>query len=162
MKHLGQVPLRLAVFSATDEAQKGRNGDIKMNTETATETTADRLNRLQVTPATEKRVESLTVANAAGVTDEVFREIATALRVKRDSESIVLPPHRYENLSRGRGWARLGKGARVTWGERVDGGYEVGPGCWDVGASDGFSRKDSATWTVKHVTVGGATWTIAN
>lgn len=133
-----------------------------MNTGTTTETTAERLNRLQITPATEKRMESITLAHAAGVTDEVFREIATAMRVKRNSETVVLPPHRYESLSRGRGWARLGKGARVTWGERVDDGYEVGPGRWEVGATDGFTRKDSVAWTVKHLLVGGETWTIAN
>lgn len=134
-----------------------------MNAKTQTvETVIQRIARLQIATPKEKRIESLTLAHGAQVTDELFTEIATANLVKRESETIVLPAHRYENLSRGRGWARQGNGDKAVWGVRVNGGYEVGPGRWNVGATDGFRRKDSVVWTVKHVTVEGQTWTIAN
>lgn len=75
--------------------------------------------------------------------------------------TICLPPHRYEGLSRGRGWARKGRGANAEWGERTDGGYRVGPGRWTVGGNDGFSRKGEVIWTVEHIRVGEETWTVA-
>lgn len=74
----------------------------------------------------------------------------------------MLPPHRFESLSRGSGWCRKGKGDSATWGERTDGGYRVGPGRWIVGGNDGFRRKGSDEWTVEHVTVGGQIWTVAS
>jgi hypothetical protein len=126
------------------------------------ETVAGRLDRLSISPQSEKRMESLTVAAAAGVDDATFSKIANAMRVKRNSETIVLPSHRYEHLSRGRGWARQGKGAKVVFADSVDGGYECGPGRWSVGATDGFSRKDATEWTVSNVQVGERTWTIAS
>lgn len=78
------------------------------------------------------------------------------------TDTIVLPAHRYEGLSRGRGWARKGKGTKAVWGERTDNGYRVGPGHWTVGGNDGYSRKGETTWDVKLVTVGTETWTVAS
>jgi hypothetical protein len=108
----------------------------------------------------EVRRETLTIAQAKGATLQVLHAIANAPRVSK-SDTIILPSLRYENLSRGRGWARKGKGLDAIWGERTDKGYRVGPGRWTVGATDGFSRKDSCTWTVKHVQVGSEVWTVA-
>jgi len=127
-----------------------------------TETDAARIERLNLAGFSEKRLESLTRAHAAGVSDEVFMQLAKALRLARNSETIELPAHRYEGLSRGRGWARKGKGDNAEWGERTDGGYRVGAGKWSVGATDGFNRKGALDWEVKHVQVGEQTWTIAN
>lgn len=112
----------------------------------------------ECTPA---RRESLRRAIEAGASDAVLGQLADAPRLSRKF-TIVLPAHRFENLSRGKGWCRLGKGDSAAWGERVDNGYQVGPGRWTVGASDGFSRKGQDTYTVKHVTVGTETWTVAS
>lgn len=108
----------------------------------------------------EERVKSLAIA-AEHITDDIFLKLANAIRLARAS-SIVLPLGRYENLSRGRGWARKGRGNSVEWGEREAKGYRVGPGYWIVGSHDGYSRKDSEEWTVEHVQVGTETWTVAN
>ena len=113
-------------------------------------------------PISDGRKESLTIALAAGVSDAILESICSAARVKRDSITIVLPKHRFENLSRGKGWARKGRGNTAEWGERTDKGYEVGPGRWTVFGSDGFARKGETLWDVKHVTVGSQTWTIAS
>jgi hypothetical protein len=104
---------------------------------------------------------TLSRAIELGADDTTLTTLRDAVRVSRKS-TIVLPANRLEGLSRGRGWARKGKGASAVWGERVDGGYEVGPGRWNVGASDGFTRKKSNDWQVKNIAVGGETWTIAD
>jgi hypothetical protein len=63
-----------------------------------------------------------------------------------------VPCHRFENLSRGRGWARLGSGKEAVWGERSNGGYRLRQeGRWVVGGHDGFSRKGETIWTVRRV-----------
>ncbi len=128
-----------------------------------TETVAERIQRLaHGASLSEKRQESLAMAHDAGVNDDTFERIATATIVNR-SAGVILPPHRFEGLSRGRGWCRLGRGSNVHWGERVDGGYRVErPGRWIVGGNDGFSRKKEDAWNVEHVRVGNVTWTIAN
>ena len=107
------------------------------------------------------RRELLLIAIALGADDKILVAIREARRVSR-TNTIVLPPGRYEHLSRGKGWARLGKGDNVTWGERTKGGYCVGPGKWAVGSNDGYKRKDSVPWTVKHIAVGAETWTVAS
>ena len=108
------------------------------------------------------RREILLIAIALGANDKILITIRDAMRVSR-TDTVVLPPGRFEHLSRGKGWARLGKGDNVTWGERAEkGGYRVGPGKWAVGSSDGYTRKDSIPWTVKHITVGAETWTVAS
>jgi hypothetical protein len=108
-----------------------------------------------------QRLESLIRAVELGATDATIDALIDALRVGR-SEKVILPPHHLETLSRGSGWCRQGRGSDAVWGERVDGGYRVGPGRWIVGGSDGFSRKKQETWDVKHVRVGGEIWTVAS
>jgi hypothetical protein len=110
---------------------------------------------------TDKRRGLLRRAIELGADDARLRRLRDAMRAS-DSETIVLPAHRFEGLSRGRGWARKGRGADVKWGTRVEGGYAVAPGLWSVGATDGFSRKRSNEWKVEHITIGAETWTIAN
>jgi hypothetical protein len=128
---------------------------------TATESIESRLARLNISGLSDGRSNTVKIAHDAGVDDATLKSIAEAVRVKW-GEKMVLPVNRLELCSRGRGWARLGKGDKAQWGERVDGGYEVGPGRWTVGGNDGFTRKKEDVYDVKHVTVGGKTWTIAN
>lgn len=112
-------------------------------------------------PLGDGRRESLRLATEAGADMATLTRIAAALRVERKA-TIVLPMQRLEKLSRGKGWARKGRGDKAVWGERVDGGYEVGAGRWTVGGSDGFARKGEDVWTVEEIKVGEETWTIAN
>lgn len=128
--------------------------------ETITETATERTARLALTDIGEGRAKTLGLAHPH-VDDETFRRIGDALRVNRDGPTITLPAHRFEGLSRGKGWARKGKGDSAEWGERTEKGYRVGPGRWTVGGSDGFSRKGEDTWTVEHITIDGKVWTIA-
>jgi hypothetical protein len=125
------------------------------------ETVADRIARLSLTGMSEARLESLTVAHEIGVDDKTFELLANARRLSR-KETIILPRHHLETLSRGSGWARKGTGASAEWGERTEKGYRVGPGRWVVGGNDGFRRKRQDVWSVKRVLVGDAPWTIAN
>jgi hypothetical protein len=65
---------------------------------------------------------------------------------------VTVPAHRYESLSRGRGWARLGRGKSAVWGEGVDEGYRLrSEGKWIIGGHDGFSRKGEDVWDVRRV-----------
>lgn len=107
------------------------------------------------------RRETLVKAIELGATMPTLRKIRDAIRVARGN-TIILPMHHLETLSRGRGWARKGRGNDVTWGERVDGGYQVGPGNWTIGGNDGFTRKKEVKWSVENVKVGEETWTIAS
>jgi hypothetical protein len=128
-------------------------------TKTAAEIVADLIgDREGFGPA---RIESLEIAVALGADEKTLVVLRDASRLCRN-DTIILPAHRYESLSRGRGWARKGSGSSAVWGERADKGYRVSAGRWVVGATDGFSRKASDVWTVKHVRVGEATWTIAD
>lgn len=110
----------------------------------------------------EFRMETLKKAIELGADENTLVLLRDAVRVCRRGV-IVLPQHHFQSLSRGRGWCRsLGKG-ETSWGERTEkGDYEVGPGSWSVGATDGFSRKKSTGWVVKNIQVGGETWTVAN
>lgn len=120
-----------------------------------------RIARLGLTEISEMRLESLRIAHEAGVADDVFRKLGDAVRLNR-RDTIILPKDRLENLSRGKGWARKGRGEAAEWGEREDNGYRVGPGKWVVGGNDGFRRKNETSWVVEHVKVGEQTWTVAN
>lgn len=124
------------------------------------ETVEQRIARLQLLDINAQRLQTLTVAHPV-VDDATFTRLSNACRCVSGS-SIVLPPHHYETLSRGRGWARLGRGQDAVWGERVEGGYRVGPGRWEIGGDDGYSRRRSDTWQVDAVRVGEMVWTIAN
>lgn len=125
-----------------------------------TELLEDRLARLGLRPSSEKRAESLALAHERGVSDTALAALAAAERLSQ-RQTVWLPAHHYESLSRGRGWCRQGRGDSAQWGEREDGGYRVGPGKWVVGATDGFSRRAEQRWIVRHVTVGEKTWTVA-
>ena len=107
------------------------------------------------------RLKSLELAAELGADAATLAIIRDAIRVGY-GPTVVVPASRLEGLSRGRGWARQGRGDKVVWAERVDGGYRVGVGRWVVGGSDGFARKDSVTWDVAAVQVGGQTWTVAS
>lgn len=109
----------------------------------------------------DQRRESLAIALGLGADDATLARLRDATRLAR-RPTIILPPGRYEHCSRGRGWARMGRGSDVTWGERVDTGYQVGPGRWTVGSTDGFSRKKDVVWDVEHIAVGDQTWTVAS
>lgn len=124
------------------------------------ESVTERIARLSLTDISEARMEKLEAIHAKGVPDEIFSAIADANRAEQGT-TIVLPASRLESLSRGKGWARLGKGKSVEWGERVRGGYECGPGHWVVGGSDGFKRSEQTPWDVSHINVAGEIWTIA-
>lgn len=130
------------------------------NAEQSVESVTARISRLSLTDISEARLESLTIAHLR-VEDATFTRLSNALRVNRGT-TIILPAHRYEGLSRGKGWCRRGRGDSASWGERVEGGYRVEPGRWTVGGSDGFSRKGQDEWTVEHVQVGDEVWTVAN
>jgi len=113
------------------------------------------------TDVSEGRRLALAAAIELGADDAGLTALCEARRTSRN-RTIVLPAQRFEHLSRGRGWARKGKGDSAEWGTRVAGGYRVGPGHWVVGGNDGFTRKGEDTWTVKSLTVGTETWTIAS
>lgn len=106
------------------------------------------------------RQESLDIAVGLGADDATIAVLRAATRLNRGT-TIVLPA-RYAGLSRARGWARCGRGSDARWGEAVDSGYRVGPGRWTVYSSDGFRREVRTEWRVRHVTVGAATWTVAD
>jgi len=100
------------------------------------------------------RAKTLIRAAAAGLSPAQLKRIAEAVRVHKKENGMTLPKGKYENLSRGKGWCRQGTGANAVWGDRVDGGYLVREaGRWDVGSSDGFSRKDSVRWDVQEVAI---------
>ena len=128
--------------------------------EPARETLDERIARIVARPTLEGERELLADAHALECSDEVFKQIADAHHVGQGL-TVELPLGKYEHLSRGRGWARKGRGDRVAWGERTRDGYTVGPGRWTVGSTDGFSRKSSVDWWVEHVQVGAQTWTLA-
>lgn len=125
------------------------------------ETLTERNRALGESDLPEARLKCLAQAVELGAEDAVLEALSDALRVNM-KETVILPAHRYEKLSRGKGWARKGRGSDAVWGERVDGGYRVGPGKWVVGGHDGFSRKGEDGWVVKHVRVGEQTWTVAS
>lgn len=137
-----------------------------MNLTESTESTVAVATALPLCPSLtqegrQRRTQRLAVAAELGADEAALRALASALRVSRSTE-ITVPAHRYEGLSRGRGWARRGRGARAAWGERADGGYRVGPGRWTVGGSDGYARQGEVVWDVAHVQVGSETWTVAS
>lgn len=126
-------------------------------------TTTDKLNQLcEGRDVSDKRKESLRIAIESGSEEDTLKSLRDAMRLHRNGSTIILPAGRYENLSRGRGWARKGKRDAAQWGDRVDGGYKCDAGNWTIGCSDGFSRKDEVKWTVKNIKVGEQTWTIAD
>lgn len=109
----------------------------------------------------EARIGRLTRAIELGATDEILEILCDATRTSQLT-TIVLPADRLEGLSRGRGWARKGKGSNVEWAPKAaGGGYRAGPGRWSVGATDGFYRKSNTDWDVELIQVGSEFWTVA-
>jgi hypothetical protein len=98
------------------------------------------------------RCRTLMLAADRGATPLDMKAIAEAVRVSTTGDGITVPMHHSETLSRGRGWARLGRGENVVWGERVEGGYRLrAEGKWIIGGHDGFSRRDETVWDVRVV-----------
>lgn len=109
------------------------------------------------------RDAAIAVAKSLGK-DEAVAVFESAAAVGVQGElSVVLPPNRLESLSRGRGWARLGKFDDATWGVKVEGGYRVSrPGNWVVGGDDGFGRKREDSYKVARVKIGDLFWIVAH
>jgi len=133
----------------------------------AGETVTDRMTRLGLSPEKsfkegyrKTQMDDLEEANLL-VDDATFEKIASALIISKE-DSILLPPGRYDHCSRGKGWCRKGRGDSAMWGEQHKNGYVVHfPGLWVIGSSDGFKRKNETKWQVSEVTVGSATWMLA-
>ncbi len=109
------------------------------------------------------RDAAIAVAKSLGK-DEAVAVFESAVAVGVQGElSVVLPPNRLESLSRGRGWARLGKFDDSTWGVKCEGGYRVNrPGAWVVGGDDGFGRKREDGYKVARVKIGDLFWIVAH
>ena len=128
---------------------------------TATETTSAAAHYVETVETTDSRRETLREALELGATMEVLEQIADAVVVAVGG-TVVLPAHHYPGLAHKASWARRGSGEVVTWGQRVSGGYLVGPGEWTVHVSDGPRHRTDDVWVVTHVAVGPhATWTLA-
>ena len=109
------------------------------------------------------RDAAIAVAKSLGK-DEAVEVFQSAVSVGVQGElSVILPPNRLESLSKGRGWARLGKFDDATWGAKVEGGYRVSrPGSWVVGGDDGFGRKREDSYKVARVKIGDMFWVVAH
>ena len=109
------------------------------------------------------RDAAIAVAKSIGNDDAVaVFESAAAVGVQGEL-SVVLPPNRLESLSKGRGWARLGKFDDATWGVKCEGGYRVNrPGMWAVGGDDGFGRKREDIYKVARVKIRDLFWIVAH
>ena len=109
------------------------------------------------------RDAAIAVAKSIG-NDEAVAVLESAAAVGVQGElSVVLPPNRLESLSKGRGWARLGKFDDATWGVKCEGGYRVNrPGNWAVGGDDGFGRKREDSYKVARVKIGDLFWIVAH
>lgn len=106
---------------------------------------------------------AIAVAKSLGK-EEAVEVFQSAVSVGVQGElSVILPPNRLESLSKGRGWARLGKFDDATWGVKVEGGYRVSrPGNWVVGGDDGFGRKREDSYKVARVKIGDMFWVVAH
>lgn len=109
----------------------------------------------------EARARTLAKAIDTGASESALEKLKAATRVEF-ADQIALPKGAYDHLSRGKGWARKGRGDSAEWGEKSPQGWLVGPGSWLVHSTDGFNRKSEVDWRVEHVRVGDETWTIAN
>lgn len=150
---------KVALASAKDSLDAAAEAAAKTEIDACSAVASQLAASLTSEPISASRALTLIVAAAAGISPAQIKKIAEANRVSASEAGILLPAGRYEKMSRGRGWCRQGKGDAVTWGERTEGGYRVSAeGRWDVGCTDGFSRKDSVRWDVSRV---GKFW-IAN
>ena len=110
--------------------------------------------------ATENRAATIRMAFDAGLDESQVRAIAHAAKISRAGVRIAVST-RYGGLSRGKAWGR--NDATDSWAEKDGGTVYLTEGSWKVGSSDGFNRKESPTkWIVKRITVGDASWLIAD
>jgi hypothetical protein len=102
----------------------------------------------------DRRREFLLRAMELGATDDAIRTLAKSKKIFARPNG-NLSPLRYESLSRGRGWCRLGKGDNVVWAQKGDDGRYIidMEGRWSLGATDGFSRKETEEWVAKRVKI---------
>lgn len=109
------------------------------------------------------RDAAIAVAKSLGK-DEAVAVFTSAVAVGVQGElSVILPANRLESLSKGRGWARLGKYDDATWGTKAEGGYRVNrPGAWVVGGDDGFGRKREDSYKVSRIKIGDLFWVVAH
>ena len=106
------------------------------------------------------RTESVRIAIQNGADRGTIEAIRDATLVARRATIVI--PTRYLLLSRGRGWARQGRGPEAIWGKQDGFGFRVGAGEWTVFSSDGFSRDVKVEWSVRHINVGTETWSLAD
>lgn len=111
-------------------------------------------------PNDAERMTRIELAHALGVSDAGFVALAKASRTSETS-TIILPAGDYGHTAKSKEWCRQGTGKEAQWGERVKGGWLVGPGAWTVYSENGRGKSDRLTWTVESVEVGGRTWTVA-
>jgi hypothetical protein len=156
------APHLAAALLEAAEAEEDLDDDAEASAVAAIEALIGSLSEASQTiagqPVSAIRTRTMIKAAATDLSLGDLRRIGQAERVNRGG-TIVLPPGRYENLSRGKGWCRLGSGRTVQWASRAaDGGWRVGPGCWTVGSTDGLSRKSQVKWTVRQI----GDWTVAS
>ena len=96
-----------------------------------------------------RRAGILAIAAANGATlAELARIAAAPYAAVGDTVAVGT---RYGHLSRGKAWARQGKGAAVVWAKKSGGTVHLTPGNWTVGSDDGFKRKERVEWNVSVV-----------
>ena len=72
-------------------------------------------------PVSDTRRSLFARAIERGAGDKTLETLACAIRISVGKQ-IILPRHRFANLSRGKGWARKGSQKNAEWGERVEEG----------------------------------------
>lgn len=96
-----------------------------------------------------RRAGMLAIASANGATIAELARIAAAPYASVGDTVAV--GTRFGHLSRGKVWARQGKGAAVVWAKKSGGTVHLTPGNWTVGSDDGYKRKERVGWTVSLV-----------
>ena len=97
----------------------------------------------------QRRAGILAIAAANGASIADLARIAAAPYASIGDTVAVAT--RFGHLSRGKAWARQGKGSKVTWAKKSGGTVYLTPGIWTVGSDDGFGRKEASEWTVSLV-----------
>jgi hypothetical protein len=153
---------KAAETKRAEEAKKQKENGPWLGTDDELLTEMEPLLHSQVADR-EKRLTFILEAHELGATFKTLKALASAWRVSK-KPSVEVPPGKFENLSRGRGWARLGSGQGVTWAQKLDNGnYKLDQeGKWHVGSTDGFKRKSDVEYVVKFHPVGDKTWTTAH
>lgn len=92
------------------------------------------------------RAGTVAVALLNGASVAELARIAAAKKASRGAS--VRVSTRFGALSRGKCWARMGRGQSVEWADKDGGAVMLPAGKWTVGSDDGFSRKEQTEWTV--------------